>query len=399
MLRVAADSGDKAILNGALQLAKKERLPRDSDALKKATNIQVAIKIGAVKMELKRQPTININAIKNLTAPDNLELEIRRRQYFKNGGSIACPQCRDDGIKEPDDLCWMCRGTGETSKYITELEAPDNSGLDCLVCYDEAEYGLTTVCTHYYCGRCIQMTLKTALEMGQVPIYCPACKASHRKNKAKVGKVEVTTLTFLERRNIISIDLQFRIMLAERRKRDASEQGKEFFACPAKCGNYLIHESKKCGAMQIVKGKNGPKVVFNLTKPGVCECGTLVCVKCHIKLDKDTWRQHNCNNDGAQGAEMDAKTLATLRKNAKQCPNCQAWVQKNAGCDYMMCGTHTHGSILQAIRNGGCGHQFFWSSLKPASTFYIGINGERRSGAISEEYRMQAMKKVFGEQL
>ena len=53
-------------------------------------------------MELKRQPTININVIKNLTAPDNLELEIRRRQYFKNGGSIACPQCRDDGIKEPD---------------------------------------------------------------------------------------------------------------------------------------------------------------------------------------------------------------------------------------------------------------------------------------------------------
>ena len=35
----------------------------------------------------------------------------------------------------------------------------------------------------------------------------------------------------------------------------------------------------------------------------------------------------------------------------------------------------------------------------PASTFYIGINGERRSGAISEEYRMQAMKKVFGEQI
>ena len=66
---------------------------------------------------------------------------------------------------------------------------------------------------------------------------------------------------------------------------------------------------------------------------------------------------------------------------------------KNAGCDYMMCGTHTHGSILQAIRNGGCGHQFFWSSLKPASTFYIGINGERRSGAISEEYRMQATEK------
>ena len=239
------------------------------------------------------------------------------------------------------------------------------------------------------------MTLKTALEMGQVPIYCPACKASHRKNKAKVGKVEETTLTFLERRNIISTDLQFRIMLAERRKLDADEQGKEFFACPAKCGNYLIHGNKACGAMQIVEGKNGPKMVFNLTKPGVCECGTLVCVKCHVKLDKDTWKQHNCNQ-GSEGAEMDAKTLAMLRKNAKQCPNCQAWVQKNSGCDTMMCGTHSHGSIIKAIQNGGCGHQFAWSTLKPCSTFYKGIHGEKRNGTISKEYRLQAMEHVFG---
>ena len=95
---------------------------------------------------------------------------------------------------------------------------------------------------------------------------------------------------------------------------------------------------------------------------------------------------------------MDAKTLATLQKNAKKCPNCQAWVQKNSGCDTMMCGTNSHGSILQAIRNGGCGHQFHWSNLKPASTFYIGINGERRTGKISKEYRLQAIQKVFGEQ-
>merc|ERR1712178_320484 len=106
-----------------------------------------------------------------------------------------------------------------------------------------------------------------------------------KSKKPKVGRVEESVLTFLERRKVIVTDTQFRIMIPERRKRDASEQGKEFFACPAKCGNYLIHESKKCGAMQIVEGKHGPKVVFNLTKPGVCECGTLVCVKCHIKLD------------------------------------------------------------------------------------------------------------------
>ena len=62
----------------------------------------------------------------------------------------------------------------------------------------------------------------------------------------------------------------------------------------------------------------------------------------------------------------------------------------------MMCGTHSHGSIIKAIQNGGCGHQFAWSTLKPCSTFYKGIHGEKRNGTISKEYRLQAMEHVFG---
>ncbi len=400
VLRVAADSGDKHILNGALQLATKEKLShyKESKDLDKAKKMKIALDVGAEMMQLKKQPTISVSTIKNLTSPENLELELRRREYLKHGGSIDCPLCKGD--KKINATCWMCLGSGKTSKAIAELEAPDLDDLNCMICWEPAEFGLSTVCTHFYCSYCIKQHLETSLEMGQIPIYCPACKATHgskKGEKPKVGRVEESVLTFLERRNVIDTDTQFRIMIAERRKRDASEQGKEFFACPAKCGNYLIHEDTASGTMQIVQGKNGPKMVFNLKKPGVCKCGTLVCVKCHIKLDENSWKKHKCN-EGGGGAKMDAKTLATLRKNAKQCPNCQGWVQKSDGCDTMMCGTNSHGSILQAIRNGGCGHQFYWSSLKPASTFYTGINGERRNGLISKEYRLQAIEKVFGEQ-
>ena len=104
---------------------------------------------------------------------------------------------------------------------------------------------------------------------------------------------------------------------------------------------------------------------------------------------------HDCDKMKAN-AEMDKASLAILQKNAKACPNCGAWVQKTGGCDTMMCGTHSHGSIVTAIRNGGCGHQFAWSSLQPCSTFYTGIYGERRSGKISKEYRLKAMEYVFG---
>ena len=104
---------------------------------------------------------------------------------------------------------------------------------------------------------------------------------------------------------------------------------------------------------------------------------------------------HDCGKTKAD-AKMDKKTLAVLQKNAKPCPNCGAWVQKTGGCDTMMCGTHSHGSIIKAIQNGGCGHQFAWSTLKPCSTFYKGIHGEKRNGTISKEYRLQAMEHVFG---
>ena len=373
-----------------------------------------------VDLELQPQPTIaNTDILIGITPVGNIELEQKRREYFKKSDHIPCPQCRptppyssslsrrvSPKILTPklitpkltgqeDELCWMCLGTGKTSKHIAQLSPPSESGLDCLICYDKADYGLSTVCTHFFCTTCIRRTLETCLDAGEIPMYCPACKATHGKNSdsAKIGRIETPTLTFLARRDVIPRDLQFRIMMAERKKRNASEQGKEFFPCPGKCGNYLIHEDPQAG-MKVEEGKNGYKMVA-FTKAGKCKCGVLCCVKCHIKLTEKTMLTHDCGKTKAD-AKMDKKTLAVLQKNAKPCPNCGAWVQKTGGCDTMMCGTHSHGSIIKAIQNGGCGHQFAWSTLKPCSTFYKGIHGEKRNGTISKEYRLQAMEHVFG---
>ena len=32
---------------------------------------------------------------------------------------------------------------------------------------------------------------------------------------------------------------------------------------------------------------------------------------------------------------------------------------------------------VDALAHGGCGHLFHWDSLKPAKTFYIGLDGNR----------------------
>lgn len=41
------------------------------------------------------------------------------------------------------------------------------------------------------------------------------------------------------------------------------------------------------------------------------------------------------------------------------------FIEKNQGCSHMLCGTKTGGSIQEALRNGGCAHEFDWNSMRP----------------------------------
>jgi len=60
------------------------------------------------------------------------------------------------------------------------------------------------------------------------------------------GRIEDTALTFLQRRGVITKDLQFRFMKQQQQSNKIKTERKDgtegFFKCPAKCGNYLIAE-------------------------------------------------------------------------------------------------------------------------------------------------------------
>mmetsp|Transcript_8447 Transcript_8447/g.13719 ORF Transcript_8447/g.13719 Transcript_8447/m.13719 type:complete len:98 (+) Transcript_8447:3361-3654(+) len=92
---------------------------------------------------------------------------------------------------------------------------------------------------------------------------------------------------------------------------------------------------------------------------------------------------------------MDEATRKELEKSGKQCPNCGKWIQKSGGCSVMMCGTSAHGKLEDAMRNGGCGLQFDWNTLKPISSFYYGINGERKTGIPSADERRQVLRMIL----
>ena len=43
----------------------------------------------------------------------------------------------------------------------------------------------------------------------------------------------------------------------------------------------------------------------------------------------------------------------------------------------MMCGTRAHGYLADALRNGGCGFLFYWDNLRPADSYFYGLDGQQ----------------------
>ena len=118
----------------------------------------------------------------------------------------------------------------------------------CLIMAVCTQYGLSTECTHWFCSECLRMSLETILEEGKFPAFCPSCysEALEQNQKPAAGRIEDSTLTFLERSGVISKELQFRFMNQQAR----STEGPLFFRCPAKCGNYL--EQKKVSPIPVI---------------------------------------------------------------------------------------------------------------------------------------------------
>ena len=84
----------------------------------------------------------------------------------------------------------------------------------------------------------------------------------------------------------------------------------------------------------------------------------------------------------AARAAEDASTLALLSSIGKACPCCGNFIEKNQGCDVMMCGDSAHGSLAKALQNGGCGASFNWSSLTLHGGAFHDLDGRRKSGLV-----------------
>ena len=123
------------------------------------------------------------------------------------------------------------------------------------------------------------------LDQGQFPAFCPQCRADSGGKELTKGRILRPALTFLQQRNVITKEFQFRFVTAM--KRQAREELDDYFECPKKCGNFLVVEPDKV-ALKVTKDEQGQfRAVVRL---GKCpECGGVCCPKCKkpVTLDDD----------------------------------------------------------------------------------------------------------------
>jgi hypothetical protein len=331
---------------------------------------------------------------------------------------------------EPHLFCTVCQGVGRTSALLcpkwaqaAAQAADDDAAYQCGVCFGDGEYKITSACTrgHFYCSDCIRCSLTGMLESGQ-SLRCPGCRSdeSERSSEAPgdgTGDVTEECLSYLQLRGVISRPLLFRLIKAARSAASAPQLQRsicsgEFSACPAGCGLYLLHNHESythrgggVGLGQMISREDGALAI----RLGECPCGALLCVACKTLVQAEDAQAHVCK-EGGEAA--DPATRALMTKVCKACPGCGMLLQNTGtGCDLMMCGTEAHGSVADALRNGGCAYMFHWDTLEPQidDHGYTGLDGHKHIGVgvvterqVLKKYKvseceMQRARKALGQ--
>lgn len=203
--------------------------------------------------------------------------------------------------------CWACMGTGKASSMATSMErhpggeskqaqGEGDEDEECEICWaDPPEFGISTSCTHFFCGVCIRGHLEQVMNSGSFPAFCPLCQAAAPKGETPhYGRINGEAMTFLQRKGVVSKEFQFRFM------RQQDEHEELFFECPAKCGNYLV-DAKPTFVL-----RDNDEVGMNVKR---CPCGVGVCVQCHALVPDADFETHRCPETDETRAQDDQAGL------------------------------------------------------------------------------------------
>ena len=288
--------------------------------------------------------------------------------------------------------CWVCVGSGRVSSELPKdfdheaaLEKEANDEFVCSVCYDEGMVGVSSSCgKHYFCAKCAKGSLEAARELGQLPVYCPMCRADWpagtTEKNTKVGRMDGIAMAFLVQEGVLAEDAAQRLLRLHNKSIGTNEP--VCLTCSNKsCSRYLaLQSSSYPGSLEPHGGDRYCYAgqFYNADDPSAhnmgdfdklkvslaaCECGMTYCIRCFTKATV----HHRCLN--LDNGVDDELALTLIKKTivcGKSCPACGQFLEKNEGCDVFMCGTNAHGDMNMVLRRGtGCGHEFDWNTMKP----------------------------------
>jgi len=93
-----------------------------------------------------------------------------------------------------------------------------------------------------------------------------------------------------------------------------------------------------------------------------CKCDFLFCWACGEEAHRPSDCKTVCSWNIKNSAE--SENISWISANTKQCPKCHRAIEKNQGCNHMVCS-----------RAGGCGHEFCWLCLGDWATHGTSTGG------------------------
>ncbi|KAK2719182.1 hypothetical protein QYM36_004874 [Artemia franciscana] len=116
-----------------------------------------------------------------------------------------------------------------------------------------------------------------------------------------------------------------------------------------------------------------------------CNCGEIFCFKCGL-LDGHSPISCSIYNQWIKKSKDESETLNWIGAHTKQCPKCFVFIEKNGGCNHMVC------------KRVSCSYEFCWVCRKPWKNRASSIHNCEDDGKLAIQEKSEVAKSTAEKQ-
>ena len=214
--------------------------------------------------------------------------------------------------------------------------------FSCPICYDtcslDEESSSSSIeidgCGHKFCRECLAEFCRDAILCKEIPIACPALCS----NKLEEEQVRDVLLPNSSSHCYGSIQLPTPEKDVEENSTQQHQEYQKSMNAWRKFKRYQsLHQNPdliECSGCQQLYCSEENKV--SERTPSICQCPS--CDKLYCKVHGDAHSGQTCAEyEKSVQAQKDLESEIEIRKFTKPCSHCTAPIQKESGCDHIVC--------------------------------------------------------------